>query len=171
MEIENEEHLLLFDSGRAGHFLRVPIAILGILMLSFGAREISFYLFGYDLGIHQTAELSSPVPAFLSLLGLGLLFLSVWFLRKRIFLDANRGDIIVRVSTPFGGRVHRVSLSDATGVYREFCQGLRGDTYWNIGISFKDRGQCPLARAEEREDEFVRKLSEKIQLPILEIPG
>lgn len=168
--MESEEHLLLYDSGRGPLILRLPIAIVGILMLSFGARAISFELFGYDLGIHQTAELGSAVPAFLSLLGLALLFLAVWFRRQRIYFDANRGDVIVRLSTPFRERVRRVSLSEATGIYREFCHGWRAETYWNIGIAFRDRGQCPLARACDQHEDFAHKLSQKIQLPVLEIP-
>ncbi|HXC34764.1 MAG TPA: hypothetical protein VNV43_02755 [Candidatus Acidoferrales bacterium] len=167
--MENEEHLLLYDSGRGPLVLRLPVAIVGIILLSFGARAISFDLFGYDLGIHQTAELGSAVPVFLSLLGLALLFLAAWFRRQRIYFDAHRGDIIVRLSTPFREHVRRVSLSEATGIYREFCHGWRAETYWNIGIAFRDHGQCPLASACDRYEDFAGILSEKIQLPILEI--
>ncbi|HEV2327509.1 MAG TPA: hypothetical protein VGY56_01835 [Verrucomicrobiae bacterium] len=171
MENGNEEHLLLYDSGRGPLFLRVPVAIVGFILLSVGARAISFNLPGYDPGIDPTADSGSAAPAFLSLLGLALLFAAVWFRRERIYFDARRVDIIVRISTPFRERARRVSLSDATGIYREFCHGWRADTYWNIGIAFRDHGQCPLASGCDRHEDFAGILSEKIQLPILEIPN
>jgi hypothetical protein len=170
MEDKEHEHLI-YDSGRGPLFLRVPIAVMGIFMLWPGLHQLSYYLFGDDLGIQPMGDFDSVVPAFLALLGLELLFISVWFRRKRILFDVNRRELIVRSSTPFGERAHRISLSDATGVHKEYCHGMRGNAYWNIGIAYKDDGQCPLARAYDLEDDFTLKLSVQTQLPILENPN
>jgi hypothetical protein len=146
--------------------IRLPVAVVGVFLLWVSAHEVSSHLFGRDLGLHFTRESGSPTLGFLAALGLGLFFLSVWFLRNRIVFDPLRGEILVRHSGLFGHSVRRVALLDAAGVYVNSGR-RRGAAFWDIGIEFKDHRQKWLARIYRNEEEIVRRFSETLRLPIL----
>jgi hypothetical protein len=160
---------LLRDTGRMPIWLRVPVALAGVFVLWLSAAIASSHLFGYDLGLHfRGAESGSPVLGFVGTLALGLFFMSVWFLRNRIFLDATHREILVRHSGLFRRSVRRVPLLDATGIYLRFGGTLSG-TYWVIGIEFKNGRREWLTQIKRFEDAdaAARTFSESTGLPVV----
>jgi hypothetical protein len=164
----NSHELLLHDTGKAPLMIRLPLAVAGVFLLWVSAHEASSHLFGRNLGLHFTRESGSPPLGFLATLGLGLFFLSVWFLRNRIVFDPIRGEILARHSGLFGHSVRRVALLDAAGVYVK-SGGRRGRRFSDIGIEFKDHRQKWLTRIYRNEEETIRRFSETLQLPILKV--
>ena len=164
------EEYLLYDSGRLPIWFRLPLAITGILCLWIAAHDVTFHLFGWNLGL-RAMEGAPPVIGVLCVLGLGLLMLYGWFFRLRCFFDAGRNELLVRHSIFGGSSTRRISLSGAVGIFVD--TGGRGvfspSGSWNIGVEFKDghREQLMSAQSETLKDELAGKISEYTHLPVL----
>jgi hypothetical protein len=118
------------------------------------------------LGLHFTEESGSPALGFIFTLGLGLLFVSVWFLHIHTAFDASRTEIVIRHSGLFGHSKRQIPLAGATGIRVQFGH-LLASTFWDIGIEFSDGRREWITRIYGVPDEAAKKFSEVTQLPIL----
>ena len=162
-----QEHLLL-DTGRLPLWLRLPILLVGVFILWLSAHIASSHLLGYDLGLHTTNESGSPVLGFVLTLGLGLFFVSVWFLRNRIVFDSDRGEVVIHHSGLFGRSRRRISLAGASAVYVHHAR-LLASTFWDIGVEFGDGRREWLTRVYAEADDVIRVFSESTKLPVVRV--
>ena len=159
---------LLYDTGRLPIWLRLPIALFGLFVLWLSAHIASSHPFGHDLGLHLTGWSGSPLMGFIVALGLGLFFVSVWFLRNRIVFDSGRGEVVVRHSGLFGRSQRRIPLAGARAVYVEYAR-LLASTFWDIGIEFDNGRREWVTRVYAGADDTARVFSESTKLPVVKV--
>jgi len=165
--MQSNEHLL-HDTGRLPIWLRLPILGAGLFVLWLSAHIASSHLFGHDLGLHFAGESGLPLLGFLATLGLGVFFVSVWFLRNRIVFDSGRGEIVIRHSGLFGRSQRAIPVAGARAVYVHYAR-LLASTSWDIGIEFTDGRREWITRVYARADDTARVFSESTSLPVVRV--
>jgi hypothetical protein len=164
-DMQSDERLIR-DTSRLPIWLRSPILILGLFTLWLSAHEVSSHLFAYDLGLHFTGESGSSVLGFILTLGLGLFFISIWFLRNRTVFDSSRAEIVIYLSLFFWHSKRRIPHAGANGIRVEFGRAL-ARTFWNINIEFNNGRREWITQIYRKPNEIAKKFSEATQLPIL----
>lgn len=159
---------LIHDTRRVSVWLGLLAFPGGVGTLWLAAHIAASHLFGYKL-IPATGESGSPVLGFLGALGLGLFFVSVPFLRNRIFYDSEHHQVLIEHSGLFGLSHRRIPLESATGVEIKGDRTPHGGTHWSIYIRFGDGRSEWLTQLQDADEaEGVGKaLSEAAQAPLL----
>ena len=157
---------LIVDTGRLPIWLRLAILLVGLFVLWLSAHEASSHLFGNDLGLHFKGESGSPVLGFILTLGVGFLFVSVWFLRNRTVFNSSSVEIVICLSVFFWHSKRRIPLTGATGVRVQFGH-LLASSFWDIYIEFDGGRREWVTRIYRGPEETAQKISEATQLPIL----
>jgi hypothetical protein len=147
-------------------WLSAPIFLAGVGLLWLAAHIGSSHLLGYKL-VPVTSESGSPTLAFLCALGLGLFFLSVPFLRNRIFYNSNHHEVVFRHSGLFGRSQRRIPLGSATGVAVDVGHGAHGGTFYDVWLRFSDGRREWLTRLGDAEgaEKVAKTLSQAARLP------
>jgi hypothetical protein len=159
---------LIHDTRRVPAWLGVPVFLAGVGSSLLAADIASSHLLGLKL-IPTSGESGSPILGFLGTLALGLFFLSVPFLRNRIFYDRENNQVLVRHSGLFGRSLRRFPMGAATGVEVQVGHGIHGGVHWDIWIKLSDSRQEWLARlgSVDEAERFGRALSEAARVPLL----
>jgi hypothetical protein len=101
----------------------------------------------------------------MTFLGLGVFFVSVWFLRNRIVFHPAHSEIAIHHSGLFGRSQRRIPLAGAKVVYVEYG-GILASRFWDIGIEFEDGRREWLTRIYGGADLVASAFSEATRLPI-----
>jgi hypothetical protein len=165
--MRSQEQLLL-DTGRVPLLIRFPVLFAGAFFLWVSAHIVSKRLFGYDLGFHATQQSGSSLVGFIGFGGLGLFFISIWFLRNRVLLDPQRQDVVMRHWGFFGRSERRFPLAGARCIYVRLGRAL-SSKWWDIGIEFQDGRTENFARVYSGADEAARVFSDATRLPVVRV--
>lgn len=140
---------LIHDTGRVGRWVCLPISVFGLLGLIGGIVNVR----------------SSPSHALPPAL-LGLLMLSIWFWRTRIYYAANRNEIVIRGSSAFWGTQH-ISLMEAKAIHLRNIPSRRYAGA-DISIVFRNGNERWLTRVAPGDPDHVASaFAEAISLPVI----
>ncbi|MGA2496166.1 MAG: hypothetical protein ABSH20_00405 [Tepidisphaeraceae bacterium] len=160
---------LIHDSHRVPRWIGVPCFVAGIGVLLFAADIVSTRLFGFGVLPARGVPTGSPTLGFLCALGLGLFFLSVPFMRNRIFYDPEHNQVLVRHSGLFGKSQRLLPLGSATGVEIKDGRGGFCGADWSIWIQLGGGRREWLTQlgSVDEADGAARALSEAARVPLL----
>ncbi len=85
--VDPNSNILLLDSGRFPLWYRLPAVAIGFILYWFGIAITTNYYFGIQMGLGKSTINGSPLLFLITMLGIGLPFLFVWFAQKRISFD------------------------------------------------------------------------------------
>jgi LPXTG-motif cell wall-anchored protein len=159
---------LIYDTRRVPAWLGIPLCLVGIGCLLLAAHIACSHLLGFKL-LPTTGESGSPALGFLGTVALGFFFLSVPFMRNRIFYDRENNGVLVRHRGLFGRAARRLPLGSATGVEIQVGHGAHGGVHWHIWIQLggsRREWLTQLGSVDEAEG-VGRSLSEAARLPLL----
>ena len=156
----------LFDSGRFSLWFRIPALVVGVGALWIGIALGAYSLFDVTLGLPLRGARGSPMLGSLVCLGIGAVWIFIWFAQVRVFYDTPRQELVVWSRGYLGSHERRVSLAGSREFHiRQVRSGLAGRT-WRVCVEFTDGRSEQLIDIPAGVEPFAKALSEATNLPV-----
>lgn len=128
---------ILYDTGRAPLWMRIPILIVGLFTFYLGTQLAAYGLFGVDMPGMSDIH-GSPLLGSLACFPLAALFIYLWFAQLRVLFDATRYELIVSSRGYLRWHDRHISLTDGRKFHIQRVYQLRGKWNWKVSVEFAD---------------------------------
>ena len=156
----------LFDSGRFSLWFRIPALVVGVAALWIGIALGADSLFDVTLGLPLRGARGSPMLGSLACLGIGAVWIFIWFAQLRVFYDTPRQELIVWSRGYLGSHERRVSLAGSRELHiREVRSGLAA-SMWRVSVEFTDGRSEKLIDIPAGVEPFAKALAEATNLRV-----
>lgn len=161
----HDSRVVVFDSGRASLWFRIPALLFGLAAGSFGVVLAVEAI----RGTVPAKASGSPLLGCLALLLISALWILVWFVQLRLVVMQPSRDILIQTRSYFGWHERRVATTGAVAVRIERVRNGIASTTWRMFLEQPNRADKTVTDLGHPANiEFLaQNLSAELSLPVL----